>query len=423
VTPVYGQAVVLTASLGPAPPPAGVAAPSGQVTFQEGGSPIGAGTLASGIATLSLNTLGAGSHPITAVYGGDSNWSSSQASTTVTVSQATTLTTVSLTDKYAMVAVVMPVAPGTGTPTGSVQFLDPRPNVGAIGRATLVGGSGSAPWPYTGVSGNGILRSPSTPVTAAYSGDSNFKASTSAPLLQVTSAAANLGISFAPDGAVSLFNVIGLSGDTPATLPLTTSLGGATVKITDSAGASRMAPLYGVFASTNQINLVIPADTAADTATVTVTVPGGITLSTLVTITPTTPSIFTANMNGQGVFAGQVVHVHADGSQTVESSAKFDSATKSFVPTPINFGPATDQVFLVLYGTGFRHSPPGVFALVNNLDAPVLFAAQGQYPGLDQVNLQIPPCLAAAGTVNIVILAAGPSGGGLPANTVTATFQ
>jgi uncharacterized protein (TIGR03437 family) len=423
VTPIYGQVVVLTASVGPAPPPAGVAAPAGQVTFQDGGSPIGTGTVASGIATLRLSILAAGAHTITAVYGGDSNWSSSQASITVTVSPATTITTVSLTDKYAMVAVVIPVSPGVGTPTGSVQFLDPRPNVGLIGKATLVGGSGSAPWPYTNVKGNGILRSPSTAVTAAYSGDSNFKASTSAPLLQVTSAAANLGISFAPDEAISLFNVVGLSGDTPATLPLTTSLGGATVKITDSAGTSRMAPLYGVFASTSQINLVIPADTAADTATVTVTLPGGIALSTIVTITPTTPSIFTANMNGQGVFAGQVVHVHADGSQTVESSATFDPATKAFVPTSIAFGPATDQVFLVLYGTGIRHSPPGVFALVNNLDAPMLFSAQGQYPGLDQINLQIPGGLAAGGTVDVVIYSVGPLGGGIPANKVTVTFQ
>jgi hypothetical protein len=164
VTPVYGQAVVLTASLGPTPPLAGVAAPTGQVTFQDGGTPIGTGTVASGIATLSLNTFGAGSHTVTVVYGGDSNWSSSQASTTVAVSQAKTLTTVSLTDKYAMVAVVIPVAPGAGAPTGSVQFLDPRPNVGAIGRATLLGGSGSAPWPYTGVSSNGILQSPSTAI-------------------------------------------------------------------------------------------------------------------------------------------------------------------------------------------------------------------------------------------------------------------
>jgi hypothetical protein len=149
VTPIYGQVVVLTVSVGPAPPPAGVAAPAGQVTFQDGGSPIGTGTVASGIATLRLSILAAGAHTITAVYGGDSNWSSSQASITVTVSPATTITTVSLTDKYAMVAVVIPVSPGVGTPTGSVQFLDPRPNVGLIGKATLVGGSGSAPWPYT----------------------------------------------------------------------------------------------------------------------------------------------------------------------------------------------------------------------------------------------------------------------------------
>src|ERR1700676_1213118 len=87
---VYSQVVVFTANVGPTAPPAGVAAPAGQVTFQDGAGPVGTGTVASGIATLSLSTLAVGSHTITAVYGGDSNWSSSQASIVVTVSQAMT---------------------------------------------------------------------------------------------------------------------------------------------------------------------------------------------------------------------------------------------------------------------------------------------------------------------------------------------
>ena len=57
------------------------------------------------------------------------------------------------------------------------------------------------------------------------------------------------------------------------------------------------------------------------------------------------------------------------------------------------------------------------------MDVPVLFAAQGQYPGLDQVNLQIPRSLAAAGTVNIVIYTGGPRGASIASNTVIVTFQ
>jgi uncharacterized protein (TIGR03437 family) len=131
--------------------------------------------------------------------------------------------------------------------------------------------------------------------------------------------------------------------------------------------------------------------------------------------------------------------VHADGSQTVDGPAKFDIDTASFILKPINLVPAADQVFLVLYGTGIRHSLGAeVVALVTRADAtfaigplptgPVSFAPQGQYPGLDQVNIQIPPNLAGAGTVyiaiNTVIASRGFGEGMLiSANTVTAVFQ
>ena len=79
------------------------------------------------------------------------------------------------------------------------------------------------------------------------------------PALRITSTAADLSSSFAPEEAVSLFNVTVMNGDTPASaFPLPASLGGVTVTIADSAGVSRLAPLYGVFASKGQINLVIP---------------------------------------------------------------------------------------------------------------------------------------------------------------------
>ncbi len=175
------------------------------------------GGVGNGIATLSLKALAVGVHTITAVYGGDSNWSSSQASTMVTISQAQTTSTVSLLAGYKVLAVVTPVAPATGTPTGSVALLDPRPTVAPLFKGTLVDGSVSFTWPYTSVITNGLLRSPSTAVTVAYSGDANYKASNSAPLLHVSSAAANLGVSFAPDEVVSLFNVTGITGDMSAT--------------------------------------------------------------------------------------------------------------------------------------------------------------------------------------------------------------
>ena len=45
-----------------------------KVTFKDGGTTIGTGTLSSGQATLTTSALTPGSHSITAVYGGDTNF-------------------------------------------------------------------------------------------------------------------------------------------------------------------------------------------------------------------------------------------------------------------------------------------------------------------------------------------------------------
>jgi uncharacterized protein (TIGR03437 family) len=101
----------------------------------------------------------------------------------------------------------------------------------------------------------------------------------------------------------------------------------------------------------------------------------------------------------------------------VDSSATFDSGTKTYVANPVNLGPSTDQVFLQIYGTGLQHAST-VTTTVNGVTVPSIFAAQGQYPGLDQVNAQLLHSLAGAGVVNIVITADGQA-----ANTVTVTIQ
>src|SRR5579871_2253052 len=396
----FGQSVVLTAAIGPATPPAGFNPPSGQITFEDGPLALGTTPLSSGAAALSVATLSAGTHTITAIYGGDTNWAGSRASISVTVAPGATVTTLSLAPgtfgQYQLIAAIAPVPPGTGTPTGRVQFVDTSNNA-ILAAATLSGGTASV---------TAAASFSTRPIEAVYSGDPNFQASTSAPLLQIINAAADISSRFAPDEAASIFNVTGLSGDTPASLPLPTSLAGVSVKVTDSAGVSRPAQLYGAFASAGQINFMVPGQTAAGTAALTITLPSGSSVSNLLNIANTAPGIFSIGMNGQGTFAGQVVYAHADGSQTAAGSA-----------TPVNLGTATDKVFLVLYGSGIRHAG-SVTATVKGVSMPALFAAQGQYPGLDQINLQLPHTLSGSGTVPIVVTADGQ-----PANTVTVTIQ
>jgi uncharacterized protein (TIGR03437 family) len=253
-------------------------------------------------------------------------------------------------------------------------------------------------------------------LAASYSGDSNFNASASAPLPVVVSAVDMAMPAYAPDSIASMFGVPGMSGDTPGTPPLTPSLGGVTGAVTDSSGQTNPVFLYGAFASAEQINFVFPGSVAAGPALLKIALPGGGTAAAILVIAPSSPGVFTANQSGSGVFAGQVIHVHTDGTQTITDSASLN-AQNQFAPNPVSVTPASDLVFLALYGTGIRHGR-SVTATVNGVTVSAAFAAQSQYPGLDQINLQLPATLAGAGLVNIVITVDGNT-----ANTVTVLIQ
>ncbi len=420
--PALGQAVVATATVTPTTAPAGFAPPTGQVTFVLGGTaftagmPVGTVVLSSGTAVITLTGLVAGGNEVTAEYSGDSTWSGSSRTIVVTVAPGTntllaTNTSVNLAvvgGQLVLSAAVTSVTPGEGIPTGSVQFVNTANNA-VVATASLSNGSAVV---------TGASNAAAQPIEAVYSGDAYFQTSTSAALPAVTNAAAVLTAVFAPDELASLYGVTGLSGDSTATQPLPTSLGGATVTISDSAGVSRPAQLCAVFASASQINFAIPAGTATGLATLTITVPNGGTQGTVILIGTTAPGIFTANMTGQGVYAGQVVYGNPDGSQSIANAAVWDAAANQYDPNPINLGPAGEQVFLVLYGTGLRHAG-ALTASESGVSLPVAyFGAQSQFTGLDQVNLQVPHSLAGVGLVNLVVMVDG-----APANTVTLSIE
>src|SRR5438128_25734 len=72
----YADAVTFTATVSPVPPGGGTR--TGTVTFKDGTTTLGPGTLNSaGNATYSIASLAIGNHTITAAYAGDSNFNSS----------------------------------------------------------------------------------------------------------------------------------------------------------------------------------------------------------------------------------------------------------------------------------------------------------------------------------------------------------
>jgi uncharacterized protein (TIGR03437 family) len=139
----------------------------------------------------------------------------------------------------------------------------------------------------------------------------------------------------------------------------------------------------------------------------------------LIRVTGSAAGLFSTSMDGQGVFAGQVIYVHADGSQTVANSVTAAPGATTLTPNPIDLGTTDGPVYLVLYGTGLRNAA-AVTAAVNGVTVPVAyFGKQGSFTGLDQVNLgPLPLSLAGSGQVNLVITVDGHA-----ANTVTASVQ
>lgn len=190
-------------------------------------------------------------------------------------------------------------------------------------------------------------------------------------------------------------------------LPLPTTLMGTTVRIRDSAGVERLAPLF--FVAPEQINYLVPAGLAPGPASVSV-ISGDNNLSlATIHLFAVAPGLFTANSNGQGVPAGFVIRQRSDGSQSLVNIAAPNSAGQQ-LPLPIDPGPDSDQLFLVLFGTGIRGrtNQAAVSATLGGAVAEVLFAGeQGELAGLDQVNLRIPRSLAGRGELEVQLRVEG----------------
>ena len=219
--------------------------------------------------------------------------------------------------------------------------------------------------------------------------------------------AANYGYSLAPGTIASAFGT-GLSPATvsanSATLPQ--SLGGVTVTVMDSSGVARPAQLFSV--SPGQVNFVMPDSTAGGNAIVSVSSGGNKVASSVTTISAIAPALYTANGNGTGAAAALFTHAFADG--TVTSGVTYACTASGCLPATVDLGGPGDQVGLTLYGTGIRNrsSLGGVSVMIGNEPGTVTFAgAQGQFAGLDQVNVIVPADLKGRGRLTLVLTVDG----------------
>jgi uncharacterized protein (TIGR03437 family) len=230
------------------------------------------------------------------------------------------------------------------------------------------------------------------------------------PLANVSAASFAANAPVAPESIVAAFGIsLATATELAAATPLPLSLAGASVRVKDSAGVERTAPLFAV--TPNQINYQMPEGTAAGMATVTVLGGSGDLSAGPVLIAPVAPGLFAADSTGRGVAAAVALRIRADGSQRYEAVARFDAAQNKFVAIPIDLGANSgDRILLVLYGSGLRlrSALSAVTVEAGGINLPVDYA--GAAPGLqgvDQVNVMLPATLSGRGDINLSLTADG----------------
>jgi len=164
---VFGQPITFTASVYPK-------TATGSVTFYIGKNSIGSSKLLGGSASISVSTLIVGSHNITAVYSGDSNFASSTSNVLEQKVRSKTITywpskpnPCSYGKICIFTAQIEIQSPGIGIPTGTVMFCDGAKTLGTVSLST----GGQAKFSISSLS-----RGTHT-IMAVYGGDDNCNTS------------------------------------------------------------------------------------------------------------------------------------------------------------------------------------------------------------------------------------------------------
>ena len=201
--------------------------------------------------------------------------------------------------------------------------------------------------------------------------------------------AASFQEALAPDAIVAVFG----SALTPVieaatTVPLPVTLAGTQVLVNGQ-------PAGLFFVSPGQINLLLPTRTAPGVARIEVKgADGAVRAGGDVIVRAVAPAIFTANTNGQGVPVAAALRRTAAGQDNLEAVARLEQS--SFQPAPLQFGPASERLFLILFLSGAR----GAACADNCANVRVVTGGQELTPlfvggvdglaGLDQINVELP---------------------------------
>jgi hypothetical protein len=211
----YGSTVTLSAVVSPATPP-GYGAPTGSVTFTQGGVTLGTAFILNGSAVLTLSSLAAGTDPLSCTYNGSYTYAVSQCNTvpvTITAAPSTLTLRSSQNPAPALTSVTFTAVlsvNGQAAPAG--QAISLTLNGQTLALTTNANG--------TATYSTSTLAPGSYPVTASFAGSASVQGA-SAGLTQVITALPPAVVTLgASPGVVFLLN--------PVTLAVTVSSSYAT---------------------------------------------------------------------------------------------------------------------------------------------------------------------------------------------------
>ena len=336
-TSTYGSSVTFTATVTPS-------TATGTVNFMEGTTLLGSGTLSGGIATTSTTALTAGSHSITAVYGGDANFATSTSSTlSQTVNQVPTTMSISapaVTYNANGIVTVTVTSSVSSAVTGSVSL-----SVDGAAATTQTLSNGSASFTITSPS---VAASPGHTLSASYAAQGNFGASSGTGNLTVNPMPTTMSIS-APAIAYGANGTVTVTM-TPA-IPLPT--GNVSLKV--DGGIATLQALSGGVA----------------------------------TFVVTSPSYGNHTLDASYVAQGNFGASQASGTLSVGGAVTTTIITS---PSPVTYGANGSVTVTVSSGVG---TPTGSVSL--SVDGTPLLAAQGLVSGSTTFTINRPSAAASPG--------------------------
>jgi uncharacterized protein (TIGR03437 family) len=210
-------------------------------------------------------------------------------------------------------------------------------------------------------------------------------------LRRALSAASGTAI-VAPDSLATLVAPTPATFTLSAVPPWPTQLGGISLQVTDSTGATHLAPL--LFVSPEQINFQVAAGIALGEAALAVVTGGAATEIGGMRVEAVAPALFMISQ-ARSIPAATAITTGPDGSQVgmpvflCDRVATGGECYLSGLPV----SSAGDRpIYVSFFGTGFRGANTNnVTCTIDRVPVPVVYAGPQGTPGLDQINVRLVP--------------------------------